>query len=99
MALPFSFLPIAWQSANSADMIIVNLVERGRVTSYVLLSRDGKDFFLQKGGKIITLSKEEDARWTKAVSPMIDEYIKAMKAKNLPGDEAVKFCQDWLKSH
>jgi hypothetical protein len=30
---------------------------------------------------------------------MIDEYIKAMKAKGLPGDEAVKFCKDWLKAH
>jgi hypothetical protein len=25
--------------------------------------------------------------------------VKAMKAKNLPGDEALKFCLDYIKAH
>jgi hypothetical protein len=43
------------------------------------------------------LSPEEDARWSKAVAPMLDEYVKSMKAKGLPGEEAIKFCLDYLK--
>jgi hypothetical protein len=31
------------------------------------------------------------------VQPVLDDYVKAMKEKNLPGDEALKFCQEELK--
>ena len=29
--------------------------------------------------------------------PVLDDYVKAMKEKGLPGDEALKFCLDFLK--
>jgi hypothetical protein len=32
------------------------------------------------------------------VRPVIENYIKSIKAKGLPGDEAVKFCLDYLKA-
>lgn len=57
----------------------------------------GADFATKQGVKMIPLSKEEDARWAKAVAPMFDEYVKDKKAKGLPADEALKFCQDRLK--
>jgi TRAP-type C4-dicarboxylate transport system substrate-binding protein len=59
----------------------------------------GTEFTLSKGNKIIPLSKEEDARWAKTVSPVLDEYVAAMKAKGLPGDEALNFCREWLKNN
>ena len=60
---------------------------------------EGKEFFLQKGGKFINLTREEDARWAQQVEPIMEEYVKSMKARNLPGDEALKFVQEYLKSH
>jgi len=64
------------------------------------ISQRGKDFLVKKGGKIITLSKEEQQRWVdKGAKPLFEEYIKNMKAKNLPGEEAVKFIQDTLKPY
>ena len=27
------------------------------------------------------------------------EYVKNMKGKNLPGDQALKFCLDYMKAH
>ena len=48
---------------------------------------------------MITVSKEEDAKFKKALQPILDEYVKSMTAKKLPGAEALKFCQDYLKSH
>ena len=56
----------------------------------------GRDFTLKLGNKIISLSKEENERWGKAVRPMLDEYVNNMKAKGLPGEEALKFCLDRL---
>jgi TRAP-type C4-dicarboxylate transport system substrate-binding protein len=63
------------------------------------LDKEGKDVFLQKGGKVVVLTKEENARWAARLRPMLDEYVKNMKAKGLPGEEALKFCQDYLKAH
>ncbi len=54
---------------------------------------------MSKGDKIIKLTKEEDERWAKAVRPVLDEYVAAMKAKGLPGEESLTFCQEWLKKN
>lgn len=35
--------------------------------------------------------------WGKAVRPLLDEYVNSAKAKALPGDEALKYCLDYLK--
>lgn len=61
--------------------------------------KEGTEYALSKGNKIIPLSKEEDARWAAQMKPVFDEYVKSMKEKGLPGEEALKFCQEWLKQH
>lgn len=58
----------------------------------------GRDFALKLGNKIIPLSKEEDERWVKKLKGTFDDYVKDMKAKNLPGEEALKFSLDYLKN-
>jgi TRAP-type transport system periplasmic protein len=60
---------------------------------------EGKDFFLQKGGKFINLTKEEDARWARQVKPILDEYLKNTAARGLPGEEVLKFAQEYLRAH
>ena len=52
------------------------------------------------GAKLPTLSKEEETRWVeKGAKPLIEEYPKHMKGKGLPGDEAVKFIQDYVRPY
>lgn len=63
------------------------------------ISKSGKAYLEKRGQKIITLSKEEEARWVKAAQPIFDEYVKKMKEKGLPGEEALKFCVDYLKPY
>ena len=63
------------------------------------LDKEGKDYFIQKGGKVAVLSADENARWAAKLRPILDEYVNNMKSKNLPGGEALKFCQDYLKAH
>jgi TRAP-type transport system periplasmic protein len=67
--------------------------------SWDALDKEGREFTLSKGNQIIPLSKEEDERWAKAVAPVLDEYVKNMKEKGLPGEEALNFCRTWLKEH
>jgi len=61
--------------------------------------KEAKDYFIEKGGKVIVLPKAEANRWAQAVRPVLDDYLKDMKSKGLPGDEALKFCVDYLKTH
>jgi TRAP-type C4-dicarboxylate transport system substrate-binding protein len=61
------------------------------------IDKSGKEFSLKLGNKILPLSKEENQRWAKATSPVLDGYVKAMKEKGLPGEEALKFSLDFLK--
>jgi TRAP-type C4-dicarboxylate transport system substrate-binding protein len=59
----------------------------------------GKEFTLSKGNKVIALSREEDERWAKLVQPVLEEYVQNAKTKGIPGEEALKFCQEWLKQN
>jgi TRAP-type C4-dicarboxylate transport system substrate-binding protein len=61
------------------------------------VDKSGKAFSLKLGNKIIPLSNEENQRWATAVKPVLEEYVKRMKEKGLPGEEALKFCLDGLK--
>jgi len=61
------------------------------------IDKEGYELAAAKGIKIVKLSKAEDARWHEKVQPILNDYVKDMKAKNLPGEEALKFCQEELK--
>lgn len=65
--------------------------------SWDQIDKEGLDFSASKGVKTLTLSAEEDGKWGAAVRPILDEYVTNMKGKNLPGQEALAFCQDELK--
>ncbi len=63
------------------------------------IDKEGKDFALKRGIKIVKLSPEEDARWAAKAQPMIDDYVKKMKAKGLPGEAVVKFYRERMKTY
>jgi TRAP-type C4-dicarboxylate transport system substrate-binding protein len=71
------------------------IVKQGQLWDSI--DKSGRDFSLKLGNKFIPLSKEEDAKWAKAVTPMFNEYVKEKKATGLPADEVLKFCVDRLK--
>ncbi len=58
---------------------------------------EGRKYFLKKGGKIITLSKAELARWKKRSEPVIAKYIAQMKKKGINGKEIVDYIESMLK--
>lgn len=62
------------------------------------IDKAGREATLKQGNKIIPLSKEENERWAKTVRPLLDDYVNNMKSKGLPGDQALKFALDRLKS-
>ena len=58
----------------------------------------GKSELLKKGGKIITLSKEDSAQLSEKMKPILGNYVSCHQSKGLPGDQALKFCQDYLRA-
>ncbi|OPY02384.1 MAG: Sialic acid-binding periplasmic protein SiaP precursor [Syntrophorhabdus sp. PtaB.Bin047] len=59
---------------------------------------EGEAFAKKKGVKMLALSKEDQAKCAAAAQPILQDYIKRMKAKGLPGEESVKFCLDYIKA-
>lgn len=66
---------------------------------WVELDNRAKEFAKGKGVTFVTVSKEEEMATAQKMKPILDEYVKMTKAKGLPGDEALKFCQDFLKNN
>lgn len=56
----------------------------------------GRSELLRKGGKIINFSSGDNAQWREKMKPILSNYVNSTKAKGLPGDQALKFCQDYL---
>jgi TRAP-type C4-dicarboxylate transport system substrate-binding protein len=63
------------------------------------LDEEGRAYSLSLGNKIVPLSADENARWKKAVRPIIDDYIKEVSAKGLPAQKAVKEVEDLIKQY
>lgn len=61
--------------------------------------REGLEFSKSLGNQIIKLSPQEDARWAKAVQPVVDGYIKDKTAKGLPAKEYVDFIRAKIKEY
>jgi TRAP-type C4-dicarboxylate transport system substrate-binding protein len=61
--------------------------------------REGREYSLSLGNKIIPLSAKEHERWIKAVRPVLDEYAKSLEGKGLPGNEYVKVIGELIKKH
>lgn len=58
----------------------------------------GREFTLSLGNQIVTLSDEENARWEKAVQPILDSYAAAVNEKGLPGDDYVRTLKSLVRN-
>jgi TRAP-type transport system periplasmic protein len=92
-----------WNSISAADQAaIVKLNDEynekiGKM--WVELDNRAKDFATQKGVKFVDVSKQDQAATAALMKPILDGYVTMTKSKGLPGDEALKFCLDFLKNN
>ncbi len=63
------------------------------------LDEEGRAYSLSLGNTIVPLSASENARWKKAVMPILDGYIKEVSAKGLPAQKAVKEVEEMIKRY
>lgn len=92
-----------WNSLSPDIQKIIDDMSKEYIEKYAAMWDDieisGKAYLVKRGNKINTLSKEEEARWVEKAQPIFDEYVKKMKEKGLPGEEALKFARDYLKPY
>jgi TRAP-type C4-dicarboxylate transport system substrate-binding protein len=92
-----------WESLpKSVQQVIDQLNEEYlEKTVKALMDMDDEVYvYLKKmGNTVVIVSKEEQAKTAAKMKPVFDEYVQRVKAKGLPGDEALKFCLDFLKTH
>jgi len=63
------------------------------------LDKEGREYGVSKGMKIVNISNEEENKTAQKMKPLFKAYVESMKAKGLPGDESLKFCLDFVKTH
>jgi TRAP-type C4-dicarboxylate transport system substrate-binding protein len=92
-----------WNSISPADQKVIEKINdeynEKFAKRWVELDNKAKEYALGKGVTFIPISQKEQALTAEKMKPILDEYVKMAKSKGLPGDEALKFCQDYLKRH
>ncbi len=66
---------------------------------WVELDNNATAFAKGKGVTFLQVSKEDEVATAQKMKPILDAYVKMAKSKGLPGDEALKFCQDFIKNN
>jgi TRAP-type C4-dicarboxylate transport system substrate-binding protein len=67
--------------------------------NWVTSDDNAKKFALDKGVTFLKVSDKEIAETAKLMQPVLDKYVAMTKSKGLPGDQVLKFCQDFLKKN
>jgi len=63
------------------------------------LDKEATELAKQKGIKIITLTKEQDAQVADKMKTVKEDWVKKTSAKGLPAQEALDFCIDYVKKN
>jgi TRAP-type C4-dicarboxylate transport system substrate-binding protein len=92
-----------WNSISKADQEIIEKIneewieKHGRL--WVQLDNESKEWSIQRGVKFIRSTKEEEAKTAEKMKTVLTTYVREKKAMGLPAEEALKFCQEYIKTH
>ena len=92
-----------WNAISPADQKAIEKINEEYIEIqgklWVTLTDKAIEFAKGKGVTFLPVSKEEGAATAQKMQPILGDYVKMAKSKGLPGDEALKFCQDFLKKN
>lgn len=90
-----------WESLPEKYQKIIENLSKEYIVKYGQrwddIDREGLEFAKSLGNEILTLSPEEDKKWAALVQPLVEDYVKRAKEKELPGDEVVQFINSYKK--
>jgi TRAP-type transport system periplasmic protein len=92
-----------WNAIAPADQKAIEKINDEYIEKigkmWVEMDDNAMKFAKGKGVTFLTVSKEEEAATAQKMQPILTDYVKMTKSKGLPGDEALKFVQDYLKKN
>jgi len=92
-----------WNAISKEDQQAIEKINEEWIEKqgklWVQLDNSAKAYAIQKGVKFAKASKEEEARTAEKMKPILADYVKTMKAKGLPAEETLKFCQEYIQAH
>jgi len=99
------FIAMNKEKWNSLPKDIQQIIEKlnqedfeKRAKLWSSIDDEGREFAIKTGHKIVKASPEEQAQMKERMQPVLDAYVKSMNEKGLPGEKALKWCQDYLKT-
>lgn len=63
------------------------------------IDMEGRKYTLSLSNEIIQLPEEENKRWTEAIEPVINDYMKSAQEKGLDGEKAVAAVRRLIKKY
>ena len=92
-----------WNAISPADQKAIEKIDEEYAEKagklWIELDNNAMVFAKGKGVTFARVSKEDEAATAQKMKPILDDYVKMAKSKGLPGDEALKFCEDFLKKN
>ncbi len=92
-----------WDGLSKEDQEAIEMINdewnEKQAKLWVQLDNSAKEFAIQKGVKFVKVTKEEEAKTAEKMKPILADYVKTMKAKGLPAEEALNFCLEYIKTH
>ncbi len=92
-----------WSAVSPADQKAIEKINDEYNEKFgkkwVELDDNAKTFAKGKGVTFLSVSKEEETATAQKMKPILEAYVKMAKSKGLPGDEALRFCQDFLRNN
>jgi TRAP-type C4-dicarboxylate transport system substrate-binding protein len=90
-----------WASIDPESQAIIRDINKEWATKHAAAwdaaDAEGRQFFLDQGGRIVELSAEESAAWAAAGQPVLDGYVAEVAEKGLDGKAILEFTQSTLK--
>jgi len=92
-----------WNALSEKDKKIIEEINREWIfkhgRAWEAGAFEGINFLLQSGNSMIGIGPKEAKRWTKAVQPVLQEYVDGNEKKGLPGKEVLGFVKTRLKDN
>lgn len=92
-----------WNSLTPADQAAIEKINDNYnekiAKRWVELDNKAKEFAMSKGVTFIKVSDAEIAATAEKMKPILESYVNMAKSKGLPGNEALKFCQEFIKNN
>jgi len=92
-----------WNSLSGEDKRIIDKINEEYMEKFAKLWNqlevEAKEYSIQKGVKIVAVTKEEEAKTAEKMKPILAAWVKEAKAKGIAGDEVLKWTLDYIKTH